>query len=92
VLIFGHTHKPYTKSVENVLFLNAGSIGKPKDGDPRACYIVLDTAGNVSVEFFRIRDDVERVATAIRQSELPDDFASDIETSGASALTPAASA
>lgn len=40
VLIVGHTHKPYTKRVDNVLFLNAGSIGKPKDGDPRACYVV----------------------------------------------------
>jgi diadenosine tetraphosphatase ApaH/serine/threonine PP2A family protein phosphatase len=41
VLIFGHTHKPYTKRVDGVLFINAGSVGKPKDGDPRACYVVL---------------------------------------------------
>jgi predicted phosphodiesterase len=84
VLIFGHTHKPYTKRVDNVLFLNAGSIGKPKDGDPRACYVVLDTGGDVTVEFRRIHYDVEKVATAIRQSELPDHFATDIETGGAS--------
>jgi predicted phosphodiesterase len=82
VLIFGHTHKPYTKRVDNVLFLNAGSIGKPKDGNPRACYVVLDTAGDVSVEFRRIPYDVQTVATAIRQSELPDHFATDLETGG----------
>ncbi len=82
VLVFGHTHKPYTKRVDNVLFLNAGSIGKPKDGDPRACYVVLDTAGDVNVEFRRIRYDVHKVATAIRESELPDKFAVDLETGG----------
>ena len=90
VLIFGHTHKPYTKRVDNVLFLNAGSLGKPKDGDPRACYVVLDTSGDVTVEFRRIPYDVQTVATAIRNSELPDHFATDIETGGASAA-PAAS-
>jgi putative phosphoesterase len=81
-LIFGHTHRPYTKRVDSVLFLNAGSIGMPKDGDPRACYVVLDTAGDMSVEFRRIRYDVEKAATAIRQSELPNNFAVDIETGG----------
>jgi putative phosphoesterase len=91
VLIFGHTHKPYTKRVDNVLFLNAGSIGKPKDGDPRACYVVLDTSGGVNVEFRRIQYDVQTVTTAIRQSELPDHFATDIETGGASAPAAAAS-
>ena len=34
VLIFNNTHKPYTKGVDNALFLNAGSIGESKDGDP----------------------------------------------------------
>jgi hypothetical protein len=83
VLIFGHTHKPYTKRVDNVLFLNAGSIGKPQDGDPRACYVVLDISGDANVEFRRIPYDVQTVATAIRQSDLPDNFATDIETGGA---------
>lgn len=92
VLIFGHTHKLYTKRVDNVLFLNAGSIGKPKDGDPRACYVVLDTSGDVSLEFRRIPYDVQTVATAIRQSELPDHFATDIETGGASTAAPGAPA
>jgi len=90
VLIFGHTHKPYSKRVAGVLFLNAGSVGKPKDGDPRACYVVMDTAGDVNVEFGRIPYDIQKVATAIRQSELPDKFALDIETGGAGAPTSAA--
>ena len=64
-------------------FVNAGSVGKPKDGDPRACYVVLDTAGEVSVEFRRVPYDVRAVATAIRARELPDRFATDLETAGA---------
>ena len=85
VLVFGHTHKPYIKRVDGVLFVNAGSVGKPKDGDPRACYVVIDTAGEVSVEFRRIPYDVQAVAAAIRESELPDKFAADLETAGTSA-------
>jgi putative phosphoesterase len=89
VLIFGHTHKPYTKRVDGVLFVNAGSVGKPKDGDPRACYAVVDTAGDVVVEFRRIPYDVAAEAAAIRESSLPDKFAADIEAGGASTSTPA---
>lgn len=89
VLIYGHTHKPYTKRVGGVLFVNAGSVGKPKDGDPRACYVVMDTTGDVSVEFRRLSYDVARMAQAIRDSDLPDKFAADIETGGAVASTPA---
>jgi diadenosine tetraphosphatase ApaH/serine/threonine PP2A family protein phosphatase len=82
VLVFGHTHKPYTKRVDSVLFINAGSVGKPKDGDPRACYVVLDTTGEVDVEFRRVPYDIQAVASAIRRSELPDKFATDLETGG----------
>jgi putative phosphoesterase len=82
VLIFGHTHKPYIKRVEGVLFVNAGSVGKPKDGDSRACYVVMDTSGEVNVEFRRIPYDIEVEAAAIRESSLPDEFAADLETGG----------
>jgi putative phosphoesterase len=87
VLIFGHTHKPYTKRVDGVLFINAGSVGKPKDGDPRACYVVLDTTGDVDVEFRRVPYDIQAVASAIRRSELPDNFATDLETGGVAPTT-----
>jgi diadenosine tetraphosphatase ApaH/serine/threonine PP2A family protein phosphatase len=82
VLVFGHTHKPYSKRVDGVLFINAGSVGKPKDGDPRACYVVLDTTGEVDAEFRRVPYDIQAVASAIRRSELPDKFATDLETGG----------
>ena len=80
VIAFGHTHKPYEKSVDNVLFVNAGSVGKPKDLDWRACWAMLD-AGTVT--FHRVAYDVARAAAAIRATDLPREFAADIEIGGA---------
>jgi len=83
VIVFGHTHVPYTKRVGGVLFVNAGSVGKPKDGDPRACYVVVDvTAKGVDVTFHRVPYDVAAAAAAVRASGLPDKFAADIEHAG----------
>ena len=82
VIVYGHTHKPYTKFVDDVLFVNVGSVGKPKDGDRRACYAIVDTLAP-RVEFVRVEYDLPRVTSAIRASELPADFATDLETAGA---------
>jgi putative phosphoesterase len=81
IILFGHTHKPYRKPVDGVLFVNVGSVGKPKDGDWRACYAILDPA-TADVQFVRVPYDITTVTTAIRQSELPDEFAADLETGG----------
>lgn len=84
IIVFGHTHKPYTKVVDSVLFVNAGSVGKPKDGDWRACYMMLEPSKSRDpVEFVRLPYDVETAAAAIRATELPDRFALDIELGGA---------
>ncbi len=40
-LVFGHTHKPWMREHGGVLFVNCGSVGKPKDGDPRAAFALL---------------------------------------------------
>jgi len=76
VLIYGHTHKPYRKDHGKKIFINAGSVGKPKDGDPRACVTLIDiTAKTVNVEFLRVPYDVENAAKAIVSSGLPEYFA-----------------
>ena len=74
VIVCGHTHRPYEKTVGAVWFVNDGSVGKPKDGDPRACWALLDTTAR-STEFRRVRYDVERAARAILASDLPAAFA-----------------
>jgi diadenosine tetraphosphatase ApaH/serine/threonine PP2A family protein phosphatase len=40
-LVFGHTHKPWIREFGGVQFVNCGSVGKPKDGDPRGAFAVL---------------------------------------------------
>lgn len=85
VLVFGHTHKPWVRTIEDVLFVNDGSVGKPKDGDPRAAWALLTVAANqpVQVEMRRVPYDVATMAAAIRAAAgLPDEFARDIETGG----------
>jgi putative phosphoesterase len=84
LIAFGHTHKPYTKAVDGVMFLNAGSVGKPKDGDWRAYYVLVDVGAKpIASSFRRLPYDVGRAADAIRATDLPYEFASDIETGGA---------
>jgi predicted phosphodiesterase len=86
VLVFGHTHKPWVKEMEGVLMVNDGSVGKPKDGDPRAAWAMLTVeAGRpVQVEMRRTLYDIAAMAQAIRAADgLPDQFAIDIETGGA---------
>ncbi len=67
VLICGHTHLPYHKVLPSGRhIINTGSVGKPKDHDPRAGYIVLTVNGrDVKVEFIRISYAIERTAHAI---------------------------
>jgi putative phosphoesterase len=75
LLLFGHTHLPYQKRIERTLFVNAGSVGKPRGGDPRAVYVVVDLTFDPSVEFRRVKYDVEGAAAAVRGSGLPPVFA-----------------
>jgi putative phosphoesterase len=85
IIVFGHTHKPYTKRVDGVLFVNAGSVGKPKDGDWRACYAILEPAAIEPVQFVRVPYDLPAVTAAIRASDLPHEFATDLERGGSAA-------
>jgi predicted phosphodiesterase len=89
IVAFGHTHKAWHRIVGDVHFINAGSVGRPKDGDYRAGYVLLDVrADGVATEFLRVEYDVDRAAEAILASMLPDEFASYLRSGGTS-LVPA---
>jgi putative phosphoesterase len=77
VLAFGHTHKPWVAEYGGVLFVNCGSVGKPKDGDPRGAFAVLeaDGAGGVRATIERFDYDAEAVAREVEESGLPAEFA-----------------
>jgi predicted phosphodiesterase len=89
VVCFGHTHSPWHRVVDEIHFVNTGSVGRPKDGDPRAGYILLEVAESerVGVEIVRVDYDVESAAKAIVASTLPDDFADYLRTGGKSMAT-----
>ncbi len=91
VMCFGHTHKPYHRIVPGVTMdephyrhaVNIGSVGKPKDGDPRGGYVILHIAedssvkekDSIQIEFIRFEYDVERAAKAVENSPLPSGYA-----------------
>jgi len=69
--------------VGGIHFVNTGSVGKPKDGDWRAGYVVLDvTPAGVAAEFIRVEYAVESIARTILASELPNEFAEQLRTGG----------
>ena len=72
-LCFGHTHDPRSRRYGGKLFVNAGSVGRPKDGDTRAAYVVLKSvpAGPIEVEIRRVAYDVEAAARAVVAAGLP---------------------
>jgi len=69
VVCVGHTHQPYVLEVGNKLVINPGSVGQPRDGDPRAAYAVLE---NYNVELKRVEYPVTSTIETIRQSALSD--------------------
>jgi len=77
VLVCGHTHLPYHRLLGSGRHvINAGSVGKPKDNNPQACYLVLTAAGkDLSAEFIRVPYDVEQAVQAIEATEMPHEFA-----------------
>lgn len=80
VIAFGHTHVPWHREVSGMHFINTGSVGRPKDGDWRAGYVVVELGESVRPEFVRIPYDVDRAARSIEESDLPNEFAEDLRT------------
>ncbi|HET6617411.1 MAG TPA: metallophosphoesterase family protein [Gemmatimonadota bacterium] len=80
---FGHTHVPWKREIDGILFANAGSVGRPKDGDPRASWAIAAwDGGRFDVRHVRTEYDVERAAAAILESDLPGAFADDLRRGG----------
>ncbi len=87
VVCFGHTHKPWQRVVGGIQFINTGSVGRPKDRDWRACYVLLSVEqAGMRVEFVRVPYEVDEAADAIRVSDLPAEFAEVLKSGGAGAI------
>jgi putative phosphoesterase len=76
VLVFGHTHKPWLHEYGGVLFVNCGSVGKPKDGDARGSFARLaENDDGISVTIERAAYDALAVAREMRAVGLPEELA-----------------
>jgi putative phosphoesterase len=91
IMCFGHTHKPYHRTLEIAdsdkarykHAINIGSVGKPKDANPQGGYVLLHINDNssirakdsIQVEFIRFDYDIEKAAKAIEDSPLPNAYA-----------------
>ena len=67
VVCVGHTHQPYVLQVGDKLVINPGSVGQPRDGDPRAAYAVIQ---DYNVELKRIEYPIEDTLKVIEDSAL----------------------
>ncbi len=71
ILVMGHTHVQAHEIYPDGIVMNPGSVGQPRDGDPRAAYAVVDLEEK-TVEERRVEYDVEAVVEAVRQAGLPE--------------------
>lgn len=73
---FGHTHKPWHRVVEGINFINTGSVGRPKDGNWRSCYVILSAKeAEFKVEFRRVEYEIKEAVAATNAAGLPEEFA-----------------
>lgn len=74
VLVLGHTHVQAKREYDEGVVVNPGSVGQPRDNDPRAAYALLDTETH-EVELRRVEYPVSQVQDEIRRVGLPESLA-----------------
>jgi putative phosphoesterase len=79
VLAFGHTHETWADTIGGLYFVNVGSVGRPKDGDPRAAYTLLRLP-ELQAETVRVAYDWQSVAQGVRAAGLPESLAASFRT------------
>jgi putative phosphoesterase len=67
--VYGHIHRPYTRTLTRLTVANSGSVGMPWDGDPRASYLLIEDG---HPRLMRVEYDVEREAALLLDSGYPD--------------------
>ncbi len=69
-LLCGHTHRFQRRPTDHGVLVNAGSVGRPKDGDPRAGYACIDLHTGTVTER-RVVYDLAAATTALLHRGLP---------------------
>src|SRR5690606_28951028 len=73
VLVCGHSHVPFVRTILDTLVINCGSVGKPADGDPRGSFAVADltSSGPPTAEIVRFEYPLEEIEAAMIEREVP---------------------
>ena len=69
-VLVGHTHVPFALQLDGRMVINPGSIGQPRDGDPRAAYAIIE---NGKVELRRVKYDIDATLKHMRDSGVDSD-------------------
>lgn len=69
VVCVGHTHIPFHLDLGRIQVLNPGSVGQPRDGDPRCSYAVIEDG---KIEIRRVEYDIDATLDQMRESGLDD--------------------
>ena len=82
ILVCAHTHLPCAKEFGNKLFINCGSIGKPKIGRPNSTYCIIDITkfGGVKVKTKEISYEVKKIIKDMTMLKFPQDLIRSFET------------
>lgn len=56
VVVFGHTHQPFSEKIDGVQFVNPGYAGKPKFGAARGVAVLKLTRKQLDIEFLRLTE------------------------------------
>jgi putative phosphoesterase len=69
IAVYGHIHRPYSRTLATLTIANSGSVGMPWDGDPRASYLLIE---DDAAELVRVTYDIERESALLLASGYPD--------------------
>ncbi len=76
LLVCGHAHRPFKQKTAGVWIVNTGSVGRPDDGDRRACYAMLEISPRrMRIRHYRVAYDLAHTLQALRRRRLPESFA-----------------
>ena len=75
IYVLGHLHIPYKDMSADAVFINPGSVGKPKDLNADASYAILDLRTGMSVEFRKVKYDIETTMKKMAVGGLPQSLA-----------------
>ena len=70
ILVLGHTHVQHVAETTDGIVLNPGSVGQPRDRNPKAAYALIDLE-QMAVELRRVTYDISQVERAVAEADLP---------------------